>query len=222
MGIPAVSTVNMVNTGNNFTDYLLLGITFLPLLPALLIFIRKLYGQEPFNFLVVICLLCFLRDLTGLSNPLTQENQYLTNKVLSLLLFLFFILAFRSNLSGKLRYGLDIFLAAFLSVLFTYWSLKGWGGASPVAGMLLDGFLAVTIGISLPIIIRVQNLGVFRSPLFWIEAGTLFYILLSLLVEGVGTFYRPLASPPDPEKKLFLGLAELVRYLSYIAAVLSL
>jgi hypothetical protein len=214
--------MNMYKTGNSFTDYLLLGITFLPLLPALLIFVRKLYGQEPFNFLVVICLLCFLRSFTGLAYPLTQENQYLTNKIFGLLLFLFFILAFRTNLNEKLRYGLNLFLTAFLSVLFTYWSLKGWGGASPVTDMLLNGFLAVTIGISLATIMRADDLGVFRSPLFWMAGGTLFYILLSLLLEGVGTCCRPLAGPPDPEKRLFLGIADLVRYLSYLAAVLSL
>jgi hypothetical protein len=214
--------MNMFKTGNNFTDYLLLGITFLPLLPALLIFVRKLYGQEPFNFLAVICLLCFLRSFIGLAYPLTPENQYLTNKVFALLLFLFFFLAFRSNLSGKLRYGLNLFLTALLSVLFTYWSIKGWGGASPVTEMLLNGFLAVMIGISLPAIIRYDELGVFQSPLFWMEGGTLFYILLSLLLEGVGPCCRPLAAPQDPEKGLLLGLADLVRYLSYIAAVFVL
>lgn len=198
-----------------------MGITFLPLLPALLIFVRKLYGQEPFNFLVVICLLSFLRSFTGLA-PLTQENQFLTNKIFALLLFLFFILAFRANLNGKLRYGMNLLLTAFLSVLFTYWSLKGWGGASPVADTLLNGFLAVVIGISFSKIIRDDELGVFRSPLFWMEAGTLFYILLSLLLEGVGPCCGALAGPPDPEKRLLLGLADLVRYLSYLAAVLSL
>lgn len=199
-----------------------MGITFLPLLPALLIIVRRLYGQEPFNFLAVICLLCFLRGFTLWVYPLTQEKQYLVNRIFSLLLFLFFFLAFRTNLNRNWRYGLNLFLTSLLSVLFTYWSLKGWGGASPVAEMLLNGFLAVMIGISIPVVIRNDELGVFRSPLFWIEGGTLFYILLSLLLEGVGTCCSPLAASPDTEKRLFLGLADLVRYLSYLAAVLLL
>ncbi|GGB22722.1 hypothetical protein [Puia dinghuensis] len=212
----------MVNPGNTFTDYLLLGITFLPLLPALLIFVRKLYGQEPLNFLVVICLLCFLRGIIGLAYPLTQVNQFIINKIFTLLLFLFFVLAFRSNLNGKIRYGLSLLLTALLSILFTYWSLKGWDGSSQATEILLNSFLAVLIGISLHAILHNDELGVFHSPLFWMEGGTLFYILLSLMLEGVGNSGHPEVVPSDAEKRLFLGLADLVRYLAYIAAVYAL
>ena len=211
----------MFKTGNSFTDVLLLGISFLPLLPAVLIFIRRLYGLEPFNFLALICLLCFLRGLISLIYPLSRENQYFTNKVFALLLFLLFALTFRSGLGGKLRYGLTLLLTSLVSVVFTYWSLTGWGVASPGIGMLLNGSLAVLIAISVSVVFHNDELGVFRSPVFWMGGGTLFYLLLSLLLEGIGIGGNPLTGPADPEKRLFLGLAELVQYLSFTIAVFS-
>jgi hypothetical protein len=211
----------MFNTGNSFSDYFLLGVNFLPLFPVLLIIVRRFYGQEPFNFLAVICLLCFLRGFTDLAHSRTRETRDPTHEVLTLLLFVFFVLAFRSNLGGKLRYGLNLFLTALFSILVTFWSQKGWDGGSPMTGMVLNGFLAVLICLSLPIVIRTDELGVFHSPLFWMESGTLFYICLSLLLEGLGICCRPLADPLDPEKRLLLGLADMIRYLAYIAAVLS-
>src|SRR5258708_17740874 len=168
--------------GNSFADYLLLGVSFLPLLPALVTLVRKLYGQEPFNYLAVICLLCFFQGLLRLVYSAPPQGQYLAGRAISLLLFLFYFLAFRSNLGGKLRYGLNLLMTALLSILCTYWWLKGWEGASPITEMLTDGFLALVVGISLRTIIRNDELGVFRHPLFWIEGGTLFYILLFLLL----------------------------------------
>ena len=65
----------MYKTGNSFTDYIFWGITFLPLLPALLILVRRLYGQEPFNFLAVICLLSFFQSLLGMAYPVQAKDQ---------------------------------------------------------------------------------------------------------------------------------------------------
>ena len=75
----------MLKTGNTLADLLLLVVTFLPLIPVLLIFIRKEYGKEPLNFLAVICLLCFLKDFST-STALTPQHSSLTDKLFSLLL----------------------------------------------------------------------------------------------------------------------------------------
>jgi hypothetical protein len=211
----------MFKTGNSPVDYLLLVIIFLPLMPALFIFGRKLYLQEPLNFLLIVCLLSFFRGLLELTYPLTRENQHLINKIFSLTLLLLLVPCFRANLDTRYRYVLDILLSALLSLAITYWSLMGWENPSPAIDALLNGFLGILILVSLPIVIRTGALQVFRSPLFWIGGGTLFYILLYLLLEGIGSCSRPLSSPPDPDKRLFLLLAELVRYSFYLIAALA-
>lgn len=212
----------MITTGNNFADYFLLGITFLPLLTALLIVARKVHGQEPFNFLAVICLLCFFQGILSWIYRNAPALPYFAESVLSLLLFVFSFLLFRSNLGGRLRYSLNLLLSAIVSSLCTYWTLKGWGEARLAIDLLLSGVLILLLAISLRRIFRNDELGVFRHPLFWIEGGTLFYLLLFLLLEGVGKGGDGFAIAPDPEKRLFLGLASLVRYCSYLVALFVL
>jgi hypothetical protein len=209
----------MFTKGNNFADFFLLGITLLPLLTALLIVVRKVQGQPPFNFLAVICLLCFSQDILSWVYP---SSSYFTERVLSLLLFIFSFLLFRSNLGGRLRYGLNLLLSAMVSSVCTYWTLRGWNDGNLAIELLFCGALIGLLGISLRKIFRNDELGVFRHPLFWIEGGTLFYLLLFLLLEGVGKGGVLTAVAPDPEKRLLLGLASLVRYCSYLVAVFAL
>lgn len=199
-------------------DYLLIVVIFLPLLPVLFIFGRKLYLQEPLNFLLIVCLLSFFRGLLELAYPLTRENQYLINKIFAVILLLLFVPCFRANL--PYRYILDLLLSAILSLAITYWSLTGWEKPSPAIDALLNSFLGILILVSLPAVIRTGALQIFRSPLFWIGGGTLFYILLYLLLEGIGCC-QPVTSPPDPDKRLFLLLADLVKYSFYLIAALA-
>jgi hypothetical protein len=210
----------MFKTGNSSIDYLLVVIIFLPLLPALLIFGRKLYLLEPLNFLLIVCLLSFFRGLLELTYPLTRENQYVINKIFSLILLLLLVPCFRAHLNDRYRYMLDILLSALLTWAITYWSLMGWERPSPGIDALLNGFLGLLILVTLPVVIRAGALQIFRSPLFWMGSGTLFYILLYLLLEGIGCC-RPVPSSPDPEKRLFLLLADLVKYSFYLIAAIS-
>ena len=211
----------MFKTGNSSIDYLLIVIIFLPLFPALLIFGRKLYLQEPLNFLLIVCLLSFFRGLLELTYPLTREDQYVINKIFSLILLLLLVPCFRPHLITRYRHMLDILLSALLTLAITYWSLMDWEKPSPGIDALLNVFLGMLILTSLPMIIRTGSLQIFRSPQFWIGIGTLSYILLYLLLEGLGSCCRPIASPPDPEKRLFLLLADGIKYSFYLIAAIS-
>jgi hypothetical protein len=193
-------------------------IAVLPLLSALLIFGRRLYLQEPLNFLLTISLLSFFKGMLDLCWPLTKENQYVLSKLFSLALLLLLVPCFRPAFNNRSRYMLDITLTALLSFAITAWSLMGWTKAIPAIDTTLNVFVALLILTSLPTVIRNGALGVLQSPRFYIGTGTLFYILLYLLVEGIGSCCRPLASPPDPDKHLFVLLAEGVKYLFYAAA----
>jgi len=193
-------------------------IAVLPLMTALLIFGRNLYLQEPLNFLLTICLLSFFRGMLDLTWPLTKENQYIISKLFSLALLLLLVPCFRPDFTGRSRYMLDITLSALLSFAITSWCLMGWNKANPAIDATLNIFTALLILAILPMIIRNGALQVLQSPRFYIGGGTLFYILLYLLLEGIGSCCRPIAAAPDPDKHLFVLLAEGVKYLFYAAA----
>lgn len=194
--------------------------TFLPLVPALFIFGRKLYLQEPLNFLLIYCLLGFFKEFLELVHPLAMESQQMINKLFSLGLLLLLVQCFRANLDSRRRYGTDILLSAVLATALTYWTIRGWQAPAPGIDLFFNIFLGIIILLSLPAVIRTGALQVFRSPLFWISGGALFYILLYLLLEGT-TCCRPVYSAADPDKRLFLILADLVKYLLFLVAALS-
>jgi hypothetical protein len=212
---------NMFKTGNNFIGYFLIVATCIPLVPAILVIIRRIYGKEPLNSLLVVCLLGFLEGFTRIAPSLNTENQSIIHSVFSLLLFGFLVRLFKTYLNGLLKYRLNLFLAAFLSSLITYGLVKGWGPGSFPLDTLLNGVLTGIIFLSLPSIVKAGHWQVFRSPLFWIALGTLFYLLLYLLLEWTGPWCWPPTLPLNPEKVLFLSMADLIRYLLYIVAVLA-
>jgi len=198
--------------------FLAIVIDFLPLMTALLIFGRKLYLQEPLNFLLTICLLSFFKGIFEQTYPLTREYQYVIGKLFSLALLLLLVPCFRPDFTGRSRYTLDLSLSALLSFAITAWFFTGWERPNPTIDAILNTFMALLILASLPMIIRNGALQVLQSPGFYIGAGTLFYILLYLLLEVIGSCCRPAATAPDRDKHLFVMLAEGVKYLFYAAA----
>jgi hypothetical protein len=211
----------MFKTGNSFIGYFLMVTMFIPLVPLILVFVRRIYTREPMNFLLTICLLSFLEGFIRGTSSLNAENQSTVHVIFSLLLFLLFIQLFKACLEVRLQYWLNVFLAAFLSFVITYGSIKGWGPGHFPLDVVLSVLLAILILLSLPSIVQAGRWQVFRSPLFWIAGGTLFYLLLFLLLEWTDPCCWPLIPPPDPDKILFLSLSDLIRYLLYIVAVLA-
>jgi len=211
----------MFKTGNNVIGYFLILATFLPLVPVTLVLVRRIFGKEPQNSLMLICLLGFLEGFIGAAPSLNAENQSIVHGIFSLLLFGLFVRLFKTYLKGPLKYRLNIFLTAFLSSLITYGLTKGWGLSFFPLDALLNIVLTGIILLSLPSIVKAGDWQVFRSPLFWIALGTLFYLLLFLLLGWTVPCCWPLILPLNPEKMLLLSMADLIRYLLYIVAVLA-
>jgi hypothetical protein len=208
----------MPKTGNTFIDYFLLTMGFLPLLTVMLIFFKRVWFKEQFIFLMIVCLLKSMESVLLQSVSLVPENQYIIVNTCSLIELPLLALVFRPLFGGKAKDRLDIFLVGFLSVAVTYFSLRGWGHDGGIFGILESGIIITVILITMPQQIRTANLDIFQSPLFWIAAGSLFYFVISLLLEWAGALSaRP--DGPDTGQLLFLTLAGLVRFLLYIAAV---
>ncbi len=176
----------MPKTGNTFIDYFLLTVGLLPLLTVMLIFFKRIWFKEQFIFLMIVCLLKSMESILLRSVSLAPENQYIIVNACSLIELPLFALIFRPPFGGKAKERLDIFLVGFLSVAVTYFSLRGWGHGGGIFGILESGIIITIILISMPQLIRTANLDIFHSPLFWIAAGTLFYFVISLLLEWAG------------------------------------
>ena len=202
----------MLITGNSFIDFLFISVTFLPLIPAILTLFSN-FGKEPFNLILIICLVNFLRDIPAHLQMLTPEDQAVLNNICYPIELLLFAGLFRPILARPARYILTIILVAFLSSLLTWLAVKGFGNNSPGLATVKNGILLGVILFSLPPIIRSKGLDVFRSPLFWMAGGTLFYLLIILLLEWLSS------TSSGPEDRIFLSLTAFVRYTLYTLAV---
>lgn len=210
----------MFKTGSNFADYFLLVNTFLPLVPVALLFLRKNFGQEPFTFLIIICLINFLAGLIRSMPSLNYENQFITNNIFSLVEAALLFQLFKTTLKGKIKEVLNILGAALLAGIITFFSIKGWGCDSLELNTLQSVFLIGVILLSLPPLVRATHLYIFQSPLFWIATGTLFYLFLFVLLEWTGPYSLSVPRFPNAEKMILLIIASFIRYVFFILAVL--
>jgi len=202
----------MRTTGNSFIDYLFIAVTFLPLIPAVLTLFSN-FGKEPFNLILIICLVNFLRDIPTHLHMLTPEDQAVLNNICYPIELFLFACLFRPILAKPARHILTITLIAFLSSLLTWLSVKGFGSSSPGLETIKNGVFLGLILLCLPPIVRSKGLDVFQSPLFWMAGGTLFYLLIILLLEWISS------TSSAPENSIFLSLTAFVRYTLYILAV---
>jgi hypothetical protein len=210
----------MFKTGNTSADYFLLAVTFLPLLPVILLFVRKIQVKEQLNFLMIVCLLNFIGGLIREEALLDAQKQSIVNNLFSLLELIAITQLFKPVLNARTKNLFNIFLISFLSVLLTYFSIKGWAVSSIGLDTLQNGIIIGVVLLSLPPLVRSIALYIFEFPLFWIAAGTLFYFLIFILLEWVDGRYLSPSGSPDTEKMIFLAIAAFIRYLLYSLAIL--
>jgi hypothetical protein len=209
----------MFKTGNSFVDYFCLAIILLPLIPVILISFQRNYGKGMLNFLLVICLVGFLKGLTSITNAMTAGNQSIVTNVCSLLEMILLMQIFKTSLKGITKDVLNITTIAFLSVYITYFSIKGWATTSRELEVIQCFIILAAILFSLPPLIRSANLEVFESPLFWITTGSLVYFFLYILLEWVDSSTGQVSRSLQTEKNIFLSIAALIRYSFYIRAI---
>jgi len=205
----------MFKPGNSFADYLFIAITFLPLLPAALLLFQKSFGKDTLHLLLIICLVDFIRDLPVHLQMLSEDNQSVINNVCYPIELTLLALLFRPILVKPLRDGLTIILVAFLSSLFTWLTIKGWENNGLYLQILQNAMVIGIILLSLPPLVRSKGLDIFRSPLFWIAGGTLFQLLIILMLKWINP-----SCGSNAEDKIFLSIAALIRYSLYTLAVL--
>ncbi|MBN9381614.1 MAG: hypothetical protein J0H74_12655 [Chitinophagaceae bacterium] len=205
----------MFKSGNSFADYLFITVTFLPLLPAMFIIFQKNFGKGPLDILLIICLVNFIRDLPIHLHMLNSEGQNVLDNVCYPIELILLARLFRTTLTKPCREILTITLVAFLSSLLTWLSIKGWENNAPGLEIIQNSMLIGVILLSLPFLVQAKGLNIFRSSLFWIAGGTLFYIIILLLLKWADPGGRL-----NAENKVLLSLAAIIRYCLYMLAAL--
>ena len=113
-----------------------------------------------------------------------------------------------------------ILLIAFISAVITYYFIKGTGETRAELSGVQDGIIIVIAIAGLLNLVRNNYLHIFKSPLFWIAAGTLFYFIIAVLLEVVDKCCLQPGQLPGGDNMILLNIASIVRYLFYTLASL--
>jgi len=210
----------MPKTGNIFIDSFSTIIVFLPLLPVAIVLTRKIFNDDLLNALVILCLLHFIQYFSQQLLNLSDMALYSLGHLFSFLETVVYILIFRPFFTGKSRELLNFFIIALLSSLITYYLLNGTDHRRALLMGLQYGFILALIGFCLPRLVQDDDLQIFKSAFFWIAAGTMFYLVVVILVELAdhlgGSIHRKVSNAAD--KAILLDIANVIRYLFYIMA----
>lgn len=149
-----------------------------------------------------------------ISRPLASPDPILS----SFLLFFFAALFFRSTVSGWIGQAINYALTALLSVALTLFFTNTLPQVLQGIQLGTTLLLAVLVIASLAALMGHRHLFILQHPLFWIAAGSLFYLCMELLLEGlIAGGFVPLQSP---EKQLLLQFFQLLQYGFFLAAML--
>jgi hypothetical protein len=212
----------MLKTGIDFIDGFSQLLVFLPLLPVMIILLRRVYHAELILQLMVLCLLQFLPSIILQNIAVTPIGRQSVINIFSLLELLIYLKMFRVFFDKPTRKWLDIVVIALLSAMLTYYIMRGTGQVNEPVKLLQNGFIVVLILAGLPQLVKHFDLRIFQSALFWISAGTLFYLLMWVLVAWAATGQpKPqINMHNDWDKTIILNMAGFIRYVFYCLAAL--
>jgi hypothetical protein len=212
----------MPKTGIHFIDGFSLLLVVLPLLPVIILLVRRVYQSELILLLAILCVLQFLPSLILQVVSTTPIGRYSVLNIFSLLELLIYLQIFRVFFEKSTRKWLDIVVIALLSAMLTYYIVMGTGRFNEPLNFLQNGFVVILILTGLPLLIKHFDLRIFQSALFWISAGTLFYLLISLLVSWatIGQPQPKISDHNDWDRIIIINIANFVRYIFYSIAAL--
>jgi hypothetical protein len=208
----------MPQTGNLFTDTFTEVCIFLPLLPVIIIFFKKIYHNEALNFLMILCLLNFIKGILLLIPGLIIISQVIINNIFALPELIILAFIFRVLFSGKIKNILTVFFVAFLSSVITYYLLNGINQKREAMELVQE---LVILGISISGLLELignNDIHVFKLPLSWIAIGTIFYFSISILVTILNTPEPEFNRHINGDTQIILDIAGFARYLFYMLA----
>jgi len=201
---------------NVFIDALFFINTFLSLLPAVFIFIKKKYFKEVLTFLMILCLLNFIENIDLIIIPRPQiRNQNTIRNIFSLVELMLIIQMFASSLNARYKQLLIVFSVIVLAVVVTLYFAKGIDEKRIGIEIAMNIIIVAVVGIVSFNLVEREDVMIFNYPLFWIAIGTLFYFLIALLVNIFDS-----GNEGQTDGIILLNIASFVRYTFYVLAVL--
>ncbi|MBS1918436.1 MAG: hypothetical protein JST87_19375 [Bacteroidetes bacterium] len=199
-------------TGYYFMDCFSGVCLFLPLLPAIILFIKKGYQKEATNFLMILCFISFIKGMLLVIPGITTNIAVTIKNIFMFLELVIILFMFKIFFSAKLNYAFTIFSVIFFSSIITYYLLNGLNHERILFNQMQNGIIIFVSVFALIQILKTENLFVLQNPLFWAATGTVFYFSISLLVGAVND------SSGSKDSLIILNIADLVRYSLYCIA----
>ena len=182
---------------------------FLPLLPAIILFIKKGYQKEATNFLMILCLISFIKGILLVIPGITNNIAVTIKNIFMFLELIVILFIFKTFFSQKLNYVLTIFSVIFFSSIITYYLLNGLNHKRILFNQMQNGIIIFLSVFALIQILKTENLFVLQNPLFWAGAGTVFYFSISLLIGSLNE------SSNNTDSAVILNIADIARYFLY-------
>ncbi len=208
----------MFKTGNSLIDAFSLAVAFLPLLPVLIILLKRIYREEALNFLMLLCLINFIPGFTLQLLEVPDAGKAFIENIFSLLELLILVQIFKPVLPARSKEIVNILAIAFLSAMITFYLLRGISAQKIMPQGLQSGIIIAITLLALASIIKSDNMQVLRYPLFWIATGTLFYFSTLFLISFAHWCCIPQGRHAGRDKLVLLNVAALARYFFYILA----
>jgi len=208
----------MVKTGLSIPTLLCFVAILLPLIPIIIIFLRRSWQQDIMIFLGMVCLLSCMQHLVVCLPTLASANITLINNIFGLGEFVLLLYLFKQVIPTRwIRELLHTVLISFSSVAITMYTLRG---TEPYTGKLsmVAAFIILLVAIvALLQLIRDKQLFIFQSPMFWIAGGSICYFTMYFLTGFVGIQGKG-GLLLQQEKLILLSVINCIRYLFFIAA----
>ena len=210
----------MPKTGNILTDIFSVASIISPMIPAGIIFIRKKYRNESLNFLMILCLLGFVKYFLLFVPQLNNDSQNIVTSIFSLFEFVILIQLSKAALTAIISKLLNILVTCLLSAIVTFYLLEGIGQKVSAFEIIQCTILIFVSILCLARLIEKNNLHIFTEPLFWISTGSLFYFSISLLMQGLSSYYAQMSKESQMEREILMGAGSLAKYFFFTLAAI--
>lgn len=214
-GKPVSEPITMVKTGASIPEILSLVAILLPVVPILIIFIRRTWQQDIMIFLGTICLLSFMQHLMVYIPQLVPVNTTFINSIFGLGEFALLLYLFKLVIEPVwIKEVIHTALISFTAVAITTYALRGTETHSATLAMAAAFILLLAAIAALLQLIRDKQLFIFQSPMFWIAGGSICYFSMFILTGFVGKGTMAL----QREKMILLTVINDIRFIFFIVA----
>jgi hypothetical protein len=208
----------MVKTGLSIPDALSLLAILLPVIPIIIIFLRRSWLQDFMIFLGMICLLSCMQHVLVWVPSLAPGSVNLINNIFGLGEFVLLLYLFKQVIPVRwLKELLHTVLIAFTSIAITIYTLRGTESYSFKLSFAAAFIMLLVAIVALLQLIRDKQLFIFQSPMFWIAGGNICYFTMFILTGFVGIQGNE-GVALQHEKLILLSVINGIRYMFFIAA----